>query len=550
MIRTPMFLAALALVAGCGKKADEAGTNGSAATDGPASGPPALEVTEPMAGAHVPVGPVTIRGTQTGLEAVQLDGADLDASSGSFEATVDAVRGITAFEVKGNKGVVVKLERRAVLAGSFADADGAIEEAVGMRLNQGGLDTLGGMVGGLVDPAALTKAIAASNPVYASSVVDLHVLNLDFDPLELDFHPATGELAVDVVLPNVDILMLVDTLGDFEATVTADSARISGVVTLGTDGQGHLTAGFTDAWVELENLDLDTSLLPGDLTFGVESLLQGTVEDLLQEQVSTALPVLLEEQLSTLELAFDLDLLGTPVSIGTAFRAASIDPDGVQLLADLDIDVTSNGTKIAPGYLTAADQGQPTPDRASDMAVVLSDDLVNRLLFEVWTGGLVDQTLTTADGTLPASYLADFGMSEGQLVLDAKLPPVLVQTGGVTELQVGELHARLEAFDSVDFTYIDIALAAKVPVDLEVVDGELTIALGSVDLDLAVRDTDWDVDPDWLTGLLEEKLPIDVLLAVMGPLSFELPELGGFALGNAGIDRDATGAHTQIHLDL
>jgi hypothetical protein len=545
MSRTPLLLVSLVVV-GCGKKADEATVQGTPEPTQEAR----LQVDEPAEGAHVPVGALTVKGTQQGLVGTTVNGEPLDALSGDFEVQIDAVRGVNTLEVRGEQGAVVRLDRRSVLAGSFADADGAIESALGMRLNQGGLDTVGGMVGGLVDPSGLSKSLAAANPVYESTVVDLHVLSLDFDPLVLDLHPSQGELAVDVLLPNVDILMLVDTLGDFEATVTADSARISGVITLGTDGQGHLTAGFTDAWVELDNLDLDTSLLPGDLTFGVEELLQGTVEDLLQEQVSAALPSLLADQLSTLELAFDLDLLGVPVSIGTAFRGASIDDAGVQLLADLEVDVPSNGTKQAPGYLTANDQGSPTPDKVSDLSVALSDDLVNRLLFEVWTGGLVDLTLSTEEGTLPADYLADFGMSEGALVLDARLPPVLVQNGADTELQVGELQVRLEAYDSADFTYIDLALAAKVPVDLEVQGGALTIAMGAAQLDFVVRDSDWDVDHDWLTETLAANLPVDVLLAALGPLEIELPELGGFVLTDAAIDRDATGAHTNIHVDL
>jgi len=548
MSRTLPVLALLTLV-GCGKKEAAQGTTPSGGTA--PSGALSIEVTEPEAAAFLPVGPVTVEGTQTGLSDLTLNGEPMDAADGTFSVGTEVIRGVNHFEARGEKGGTFRMVRRGVLAGSFADASGPIDEAMGIRLNQGGLDAIGGLVGGLVDPAAISGSLAGAGPVYESVLVDLYVSSLWFSPLELDFSPSPGELAVDVVLPDVDITLLVDTaLGDFDAFVTADEARIAGVITLGTDGQGHLSAGFTDAWVELDGLDLDTSLLPGDLTFGVEGLLQGTVEDLLQEQVAGALPGLLEAQLSTLELAFDLDLLGTAVSIASAFRGASVDTDGVQIVADLDVDVASNGTKIAPGFLSAGEIGRPVADRSSDLGIALSDDLVNRLLHEVWTGGLIDLQLTTEDGSLPSSYLEDFGTDEGTLQLDAKLPPVLVQNGDQAELQIGELEMHLSTPTNSEFTYIDLALSGKIPVDLEVIGGELKVSLGTPDIDFIVRDTDWGVDDDWLTELLEEKLPIADLIVVLGNFSFELPEIAGISLGSAKIDRDDSGLFTTIGADL
>ena len=538
------LLVALSVV-GCKTSEEPSGTT---PTDSPTPGALSIDIVEPVAGAHVPVGAVDVEGTQTGLSNVTLNGAPVDASSGRFATTVEVERGINNLEARGEKGTTFRLARRAVLAGTFAEASGPIDEALGLRINQGGLDAMGGVVGEIVDPASLTKSLAKANPIYESFLFDAHIQSLDFEPMQMAFQPSSGQLTTEVVLPDVIAILYIDTLIDFTLEVTVDEARIGGVLGLDTDGSGHLVADFSDASVALSGFDYDTSLIPGDFSFG-EGTLEGIVEGVLLDQVEALVPGLLEEQLSTLELAFDLDLLGTTISIGSAFRSAGIDPDGVQLVVDLDVEVPPLGSKSAPGFLTG-EAARPTPNTVDDLTMSLSDDLVNRLLFEVWSGGLVDMTLSTDDGTLPAEYLADFGADEGTLALDAKLPPVLVQRETATELQIGELQARLETPDNPNFSYIDLAVSAKVPVDLEVVDGALTVALGEPDLVFVVRDTDWPVDHSAITVMLEEALPIDVLFASLGTLSFDLPVFAGIRLDNAAIDRDPSGVYTNIAAEL
>jgi hypothetical protein len=538
------LLIALAVV-GC--KKDEPAPLTTTDDDEPTSGELAIDILEPTAGAHLPVGAVMVQGTQTGLSNVTLNGDPIEAASGSFARELTLERGINNFEARGEKGTTFRMTRRAVLAGVFAEPVGAIDDALGVRLNQGGLDAMGGIVGGLLDPAGLTKSLAKANPVYESFVFDASVRTIDFAPLEMEFAPSQGQMALDVILPDVFTVIGIDTLLDFDLEVTADEARIGGVMAIGTDGQGHLTADFSNATVSLEGFDYDTSLIPGDFSFG-EGTLEGIVEGVLLDQVEVLVPELLEEQLSTLDISFDLDLLGTPVSIGTAFRSAFVDADGVQLVADLEIDVPAQGTKSAPGFLIG-NTDRPTPNTQADMSLALSDDLVNRLLFEVWSGGLVDQTLSTEDGSLPLD-LGAFGADTGTLALDAKLPPVLVQKGAVTELQIGELQARLETPGNPNFSYLDLAISAKVPVDLEVVDGNLTVALGTPDLQFVVRDTDWNLDHSAITQLLEDELPIEALVLALGTISFELPELAGISLENASIDRDPSGVFTNVAAEL
>lgn len=534
---------------GCGKKATEA--------TGTATGeaqPLTLEVSEPAQAAHLPVGPLTLKGTQTGLVGLTVNGTPADDADEAWSHDIDAVRGVNAFEVTGTnaEGTIRRLVRQSVLAGSFGEPAGAVDEALGLRVNRGGLDSAAGYAATLLDPVVLSQQLTAVNPVYDSWLATVNVGSIQFGPPDIDLVPSQGALAVSLVLPDVELWLPSDIalFGEEDVWVTCDSARVAGGLTLGTDGQGHLAVGLVDASVELVNFEYDTSIIDGDVLALFDGTIQGVLEDELLLQMNTVLPELLGTQLSSLELAFDLDLLGTQASIGTSFAHAFVDSQGVLLVADLEVEVASAGTKLAPGYLLA-DAGQPTPDTQSDVSMALSDDLVNRLLFEAWSGGMLDLALTSDDDSLPVAYLSELGANdEAHLTLDARLPPVLVQKGDRTELQIGELDLHLETPGGDLFDYLDVAMSAAVPVDLEVVDGELTIALGAPELDFVVRDTDWRASNEQITALLEDELPIDTLVLLLGSFSFPLPSLAGFTLDNAAIERDASEVFTNVAVTL
>lgn len=520
----------------------------------PAPVPLSLEVSEPPQAAHVSLEPLELVGHQSGLVDLTLNGAPLDAPGGDFATTLDVVRGINAFEVTGlnAEATLRRTVRQSVLAGRFGEAAGSVDEAMGLRLNRGGLAAAADLAEGYLDPVALTQAVAAANPVYDSWVATINVGEMRFGTPRLTLEPGDGALDVSLVLPDVWLWLPSDIalLGYEDVWVTCDEARIEGSLGVGTDGRGHLALDLIWATVALNGFEYDTSILDGDTLALFDGTIQGVLEDELLLQMETLLPDLMTEQLSALELAFDLDLLGTPAHIGSSFRYASVDRDGVQLIADLEVDVDANGTKLAPGYLLA-DAARPTPDTGSDLSVALSDDLINRLLFEVWASGLLDQTLSTADGSLDIALLSAFGANdEASIVLDAQLPPVLVQHGDETLLQIGELTVRVNTPGGDTFDTLDVALSASIPVDLEVEGGELVIALGRPELDFIVRDTDWQATPEQITALLEDELPIETLVLLLGKLSFPLPSLAGFTLDNAAIARDDTQVFTQIAVDF
>ena len=53
-----------------------------------------------------------------------------------------------------------------------------------------------------------------------------------------------------------------------------------------------------------------------------------------------------------------------------------------------------------------------------------------------------------------------------------------------------------------------------------------------------------------MTQLVEEMLPIDVMLALLGNVSFPIPSIDGLELESVDIGRASTGVHTAITADL
>ena len=79
---------------------------------------------------------------------------------------------------------------------------------------------------------------------------------------------------------------------------------------------------------------------------------------------------------------------------------------------------------------------------------------------------------------------------------------------------------------------------------------ELVLDLGTPALTMMVRDSDWGASNEAITQLVEEMLPLDLMLALVGDLSFPLPELEGIGIASAYVGRDAAQAHTNIQIAL
>lgn len=525
---------------------------------------PSLTLLSPETAAWLPVGPTPVSGETRDVRAVRIDDDQVAlAEGGSFSGQVDLERGINVVEVRATTMDGDELYRRhGVLAGSFASASGDVEEAAVVRLNQGGLDTLLAMAGDLVQPSLLEDSLDGINPIYEDSygvfgwdavTVTAVVDAVDFGVLQLQANPGNDRVVVTGSLPDlwVDAQAYGDIIGlDFDTDVLlwADAAEFSGSLELGVSG-GMVDVELTDVSIELVGFGYDTSLLPGDIEAWIlVDTLRTTIEEQVLAMVQDLVPGTLDDALAGLDLSFETELLSTPLSVAAQVARVGADGDGIELGLDLAVDMP-DGELMGQGYLTAGD-GEPFVDRSADLAAAISDDLMNRMLYEAWSAGIIALTMSTEDGSLDPFMLEPLHASQGSIGVRADLPPVIVERDGQLIAQAAELIIDLDTPDGEFGSHLQLAVALDAPLDLVYDDGEIELDLGDVAVDLMVRESDWGASDETVTQLVEEMLPIDSLLILLGAVSFPVPEISGLSLAGVEVARDQNGLHTSLTADL
>lgn len=529
----------------------------------PADGVPAagssLTMTTPEPASWWPAGTIAAEGTAAGVTEVTLNGVAVDRAGTSWSGEVELVRGIQAVELSATEADGdTRFLRYGVIAGDFVAPGEPVGSAVAVRVNESGLDKALDYVASQFDAASLETLLLSANPVYEyySWAVDLiiDVVSVSFDDPQIEVEPRNGYLELTVVVPNLDVVLsaFVDTAIDFTAGAGggADQAVLVAKAVLGTDGNGALTVEITEVEVSFVGFYYNISFITDYITdvLFVDTI-QGFLEDTLTTAILDQVPPLIEETLAGLDLSFQTELLGKELTVAADFSDAGVDGDGAWVDVDIDVNVPQGSTVLYQGVLDAPDVA-PEPDRSADLSAALSDDLMNRILFEVWRGGILELTLSTEDGSLEPFLLSQFQAEEGSIATFAHLPPVVVEEKGELIAQIGEMEVVIETPGGGLGERLVLSITGSIPLEAGVTNGELTLELGSPALAMSVRETDWNASHETITHLLEENLPIDTLLMLFGEFSFPLPTLGDLAIGTAEVDRDASTFHTDVGATL
>ncbi|MCB9777043.1 MAG: hypothetical protein H6742_00600 [Alphaproteobacteria bacterium] len=525
---------------------------------------PMLQLDSPAAASWLPVGPTPVAGISRDMRTVKVGEQQLVLNDGgAFSGQVELVRGVNVVEARGTdvRGDT-HYARHGVLAGTFGEPDGAIEDAAVIRLNQSGLDVLLGMIGELIDPSILDGTLSTINPIYSDSygifgwdavTIEADVDGVDFGVIQLAVTPRSGALHLEGTLPDlfVDAQARGSVVGfDFDSDVTmwADRADLEATLELGAKN-GMVTAELSDMSLELVGFGYDTSLLPGDVeSWILVDTLQSTIEEQVLAMVEEEVPGFLDEALAGLDLSFETELLSTPLSVAADIVRVDVDGDGVELGVDITADMPNAGVE-GSGFLLAG-PGEAFVDHDAHMAAVIGDDLLNRMLYEAWAAGVLELSMSTYDGSLQSFLLTPLHATEGTITVDAALPPVIVEGRNGLQLQAAELIVTIDTPDGELGTHLVIAVAAKADLEVGYEDGELVLDLGEVNPVLMVRESDWGASNEAVTELVAEMLPLDTLLALVGNFSFPIPEISGLVLTDVQVSRESSGVHTGVTASL
>lgn len=526
----------------------------------------AVGLTTPAAASWWSDGPVVVSGTWEHVDSVTVNDvpAALDADGG-FTTTVSLRRGLNSVEAVGQGAEDSAFDRVGVLAGTWDAPGDAILDAVALRLNEPGIDLATDFAAAMVTEDLVNDAVSAMNPVYRDSygiwgltAVDIRgdIDAITFSTPRISATPASGVLALEITIPDlfVDLQASGQVVGfdfDSDAAMTATKAVITGSLLLGVDGAGGLTVALDSPQVSLKGFDYDTSLLPWD----VEDMLfvdtvRGVVEDMLVDELDALVPPMLEELLTGLDLSMELDLLGAPLTVSAAFTGATIDADGIALSTSVSASVPLAGTKVYPGFL-GSDPATARLDTRAPVSGAIADDLVNLMLFQAWRGGVLDMTLSTDDGSLDPLMLIPLKAEQGSIQLTANLPPVAVEVDGGLQLQAGELDVQIRTPGGALGEFLQVAVDVFIDLDITLVDGVAALELGTPQLSMMVRDSDWGATDGTTTRLIEEMLPLETFMGLLGGLAFPLPALAGLTIEAADLGRDAgTGLHTSMAIEI
>ncbi len=532
---------------------------------------PDIVVASPVAGAFVDVGEVHVVGTSRGLSSLTVNGARAVEGGGHFDAVIPTARGIVPIEVQGSdrNGNVWK-ERYSVIAGEFADPVGPIEDALVLRLNRQGLDDIGELISELLVPADLLYDLSAENPVfnvYDDSIwplddtnVDVFMTDLQFDPLIVRAEPGPDVLHLDIRLPNLSVEMetygtipLLNNSDGDRIIMSAEEVHIEADVELDVGPDGAVTARLTNTSVQMPGFEITWEYLWAGVDWVVDLFLdlQTLVEDGFVGALETSVPALLESAFGAFNTTFELDVLETKVKMKMQLREIASDPDGIAFGAHLAVDVPSARVREDGGWLTSpAGGGPPSPSRTSPMSAALSDDFMNRMLYELWAANLISLTMSSEDGTLDPLLLLPLGATQGSITINAGLPPTVVERDGQFVAQMGEIALHLETPGGEKGDFLDVVLSGETAIDVTIVNNELRLDLGEPDLTFAVVDSDWGASPNTITTLLEQQLPIDVILLLLGDVVFPLPEIPEITISEATAERDPSGVHTDLEISF
>jgi hypothetical protein len=552
MMRFPYVLSLFTLAIGCSSSDTELMPTAPAGE---------LAITTPAAADWLAEGEVLVEGTVTAIDDVALNGAATQVSGGVWSGSILLERGVNLLEATGlDARGDVRFDRHAVLAGTFADPTGAIDDGLTFRVNQGGLDAMVDMVATKFDTTTLEDAAFELNPVYEYSYeilgyevasANVEITGFSTDDLRIDIDPQAGQLEVTVDIEDIDVDLYAygEAIGyevDADASVWAELAEV--IVYLSVDADdGELIAALKGATVELYEFGYDLSMIPDEIEpyLFVDTLRDG-LEEMILEQVEEVVPELIQDALAELDPNFGTEMMGVSMEIGASFTSAEVDTDGLAVGLAVDIDAVAAGTHSYAGYLTA-DAGTAALSTSADLAFALSDDLLNRLLFEGWQSGVADQTLSTSEGSLDSTLAEMLKADDATVQLFAHLPPVVVERAGDLEVQFGELDVEILTPGGLLGERLLVSVTAWVEIDPEVVDGRLGLDAGDTELVITVRESDWGASSETTTALIEALLPFTIG-DLVDSVGFDLPSFQDVSVETGGVDRDPSGVHTRAGL--
>lgn len=523
--------------------------------------PPTIEVTTPERGTLAEGATVTVTGTVAddapGRLRVVVNGVEASlAPGGAFTATIDLAPGVEIIEtIAIDGGGNQARDVRAVLSGTLAPADGAVADAIGVRVGPSGFQAIGRVAGDTVDQMDLTAAVQPMNPVFEDPGclgARVDVTSVEVGDTDIALAPEPGALGIGVTITDLVVRLHADyevacVGGSSNLVVRASAIRMTGG--LGLDVvDGDIQAAVHDLSLVIEGFDLDAGGIPGAVLDLIDNVIDDRVAQALENVIRDQVPGMVEGALADLTgRAWSVPVLGRDVSVTVRPTDIDLEADGTFISVDTAIRVAGGE---GGAYLSTPSPASSTLMQGADgFGLAVADDAINQLFAGLWASGALDQQLPLEEGN-PLGLLLD----EKTTLVTAtmSLPPtVSMAADGGLRFALGD--AVITCRDAAGEELSSIALSVRAAIRVESTsDGGVRMKLGEPEVwaqvlwqsetlenpmdggqveDL-VRAV-WELAASAADGALEE-LPLPAL----GGVTLDAPSLqteSGFVVVQAGV---------------
>lgn len=541
---------------------------------------PELIIDDPERGAWVEGDSGTLSGSVndevTGLSSITVNGTDIAVEvDGTFSTEMSYDFGLNILETVATDADGNEVnDTRAVLAGEFQDYGATVPGGLLARIHDGagGLDELESLADGLVSASTLDDLIPSPAYSYADETcidywwdeycfdwysVTLYLTSPSISSTGLELDPmSTGQLSgtFTVYDPSINWSASGDVVGvgySGSGTVSADSIAVNLLLTPTVSG-GNISATVDSVTVTSASFDFDVDSWLYDALEWVgidfDSMVQGYLEDAIEDEVYGAVPGLIEETFQDLEIGYDFAIDEHTYAFDAVPDAISVDDTGVTL--SLGSTFTVDSWELSRSGLGSLYYGYSTPTWTGTPGAVMavSDDFLNQAFYALWGGGVLSLEMTDEDlGIDPADLEIILpGLTDLTVTTDPLLPPVVVPGTGteLLDLQVGDLLLTLYNGPAESgYEYIQVYVSAVAGLDVTAVDGALSPSLGGMTVyyDVVYPDAG-SAEAAAMEDLLELLVPM-LLPELTGTLTaIEIPSISGYTL--SGVSVSLSGAES------
>ncbi len=422
-------------------------------------------------------------------------------------------------------------------------------------------------IGAIIDP---------SQPVATQGVLwcdyDIFLTDLTFGTPSVSLAPFDGGLHLNVIIPNfqADLLLIADEFAcpDIVGVATASNVTVTADLILQVAPDGQATAQMQNVVTTLSDdfaIELEGESSFGDdavawLLQGLIGLFQGTITDLIEQQVTDAIlgfNDMLADVISMLNLDQQIDVdpfigEGEPVVLNLKTTVSTLRFNQVGALLQM------NGTILAEKRVDRDPLGSIGrarclgPAEPFDLPIwgeggaplapieaAVAYDFANQGVFSLWYGGALNLVLGPAD--LGDVDLSQYGISNLAVTTNFWLPPILTTCTADRQfvLQLGDAYVDL-VFDFALLGHVELGvfLEVEVAADAVVAQGEagpeIQIVLGDfrvLEVEVVHINEEQADRQEQLVGVIKAAIPAILADQLGDSLSFAIPsfDLGSFS---------------------